>query len=82
MLLKRQCKLAVGLTTLTPILPFVHLYLPLVVEYVLLANKTPPKFILFVVPADKLMFVPIIILFGPIEPIVLDQHYNQSMLNN
>jgi hypothetical protein len=50
------CKLAVGLTTLTPILPFVCaliLGLPLVVEYVLLANKTPPKFILFVVPADK-----------------------------
>jgi hypothetical protein len=38
-----------------------------VAEYVFLANKTPPKFILFVVPADKLILVPIIILLGPID---------------
>jgi hypothetical protein len=42
-------------------------WISVVAEYVFLANKTPPKFILFVVPADKLILVPIIILLGPID---------------
>jgi hypothetical protein len=47
---------------------------------VFLANKTPPKFILFVVPADKLILVPIILL-GPIDDKTLALPTLKSTLN-
>ena len=63
-----MCKLAVGVTTPIPILPSVFgvmLGLPVIVLYVLIPYNTLPIFKLFVVPADNVMFVPIIILFEP-----------------
>jgi hypothetical protein len=63
------CKLAVGVTTQHQFYQlFEHLHLGYQqVLKMFLANKTPPKFIELVVADGKLMFVPIIILFEPID---------------